>query len=278
MNKTELELRLADLKRQFTQLNTEDKGKKILLNGMSGKLSDPYSKMYSPDLTIQVTVTGQLTLLMLIEILECNGISIVSANTDGIVAYVDKADREKMKYWINYFEKLTGFKTEETEYKSYYARDINAYFAVKKDGEVKVKGPYSEVGSQSGTQLDNNPIMLICSDAIKKLLTDGTPIDKTIRECKDITRFIIVRQVKGGGAFRGEYLGKVVRWYFSKNSIDCIQTVTHGSRVATSENCMPIMDIDGMPDDLDFDRYVELTKQILVDIGYTKKPSKVVFF
>jgi hypothetical protein len=261
-----------------TKQFTKDKGLKIFLNGVSGKLSDKYSTMYSPHLTIQMNLTGQLSILMLAEMFELNGIEVISANTDGIVAYYDEADEAKLEYWTDYWRKLTGFDTETVEYTKYYARDVNNYFAVK-EKDVKVKGVWSEVGSQSGTQLDNNPIMLICSDAIKAFLSVGTPIEETINACQNITRFIIVRQVKGGAAFRGEYLGKVVRWYYSKSSTDCIQTVMHGSRVATSENCMPLMDIgETLPTDLDRNRYIELTKQALYDIGYFKRPEKVVFF
>lgn len=59
---------------------------KIVLNGTFGKLGSKYSFLYSPNLMIQVTITGQLALLMLIEALEAAGISVVSANTDGIVS------------------------------------------------------------------------------------------------------------------------------------------------------------------------------------------------
>ena len=40
---------------------------KIVLNGSFGKLGSKYSKLYAPDLMLQVTMTGQLMLLMLIE-------------------------------------------------------------------------------------------------------------------------------------------------------------------------------------------------------------------
>src|SRR5665648_505827 len=58
---------------------------KITINGSFGKLGSKYSNLYAPDLLIQVTLTGQLALLMLIEMIEGIGISIVSGNTDGIV-------------------------------------------------------------------------------------------------------------------------------------------------------------------------------------------------
>ena len=259
---------------------TKDKGLKIFINGMSGKLSDEWSKMYSPDLTIQMTVTGQLTLLLFIEILVCNGFKVISANTDGIVIYHRRDEVEKLLYWIKFFEQLTGFETENTEYVRYYARDVNAYFAVKPDGSVKVKGPYSEVGSQSGTQLDNNPIHLICSDAIKLFLSNGKPIEQTIRECKDITRFVVVRNVKGGAHKDGEYLGKVVRWAYYKGVHGTINYVSSGNKVAETDGAWPLQDLpESFPEDrIDYDKYISLTKEILYDIGYLKRAKQISFF
>lgn len=259
---------------------TKDKGLKIFINGMSGKLSDEWSKMYSPDLTIQMTVTGQLTLLLFIEILVCNGFKVISANTDGIVIYHRRDEVEKLLYWIKFFEQLTGFETENTEYVRYYARDVNAYFAVKPDGSVKVKGPYSEVGSQSGTQLDNNPIHLICSDAIKLFLSKNIPVEETIRACKDITRFVVVRNVKGGAHKDGEYLGKVVRWAYYKGIHGTINYVSSGNKVAETDGAWPLQDLpDNFPEDqINYQKYIDLTKEILYDIGYYKRAKQISFF
>lgn len=259
---------------------TKDKGLKIFINGMSGKLSDSFSKMYSPDLTIQMTVTGQLTLLMLIEMLECQGMRVISANTDGIVIYCKRSDREKLAYWIKYFEDVTGFETEETLYKNYYARDVNAYFATKLDNSVKVKGPYSEVGSQSGTQLDNNPVMLICSDAVKLLISSNIPIEQTIRNCKDITRFIVVRNVKGGAHKDGDYLGKVVRYAYYKKVYGTINYVLTGNKVPDTDGAWPLQDLpkEFPADKIDYDRYINETRNILMDIGYLERPRQVEFF
>jgi hypothetical protein len=134
--------------------------------------------------------------------------------------------KDKLDYWIKFWEKLTGFDTEETEYKGYYARDVNAYFAVKTDGSVKVKGEFSEVGSQSGTQLDTNPAALIISDSIKLLLSKNIPVEKTIRECVDVRRFVIVRNSKAPGAHKNrEFLGKVLRWYYARGELGAIHYV-----------------------------------------------------
>lgn len=263
------------LDREYAKKNkifTKDKGLKIATNGISGKLNSKFSIFYDPQCYLQMTLTGQLSILMLAEMLVCNGMHIISANTDGIVIYCKRIDYQKMLYWIEYWEKLVDFKTEETRYKSYYSRDVNAYFAVKEDG-VKVKGPYSEVGSQTGTKLDNNPICLICSDAVKGLLAHNISIEKTIRECQDITRFITVRNVAKPGAHKlGHYLGNVVRWYYAKNEVGTINYVASGNKVADSDGAKPCLDLpSNLPDDIDYQYYIDKTIEMLYDMAYLKK-------
>lgn len=259
---------------------TKDKGLKIFLNGVSGKFSDYYSRMYSPQNTIQMNLTGQLSMLMLAEMFECNGIEVISANTDGITVYYDDFKEDEVVKWIKYWEKITNFQLEDVDYKAYYARDVNAYYAVKTDGKVKIKGPYSEVGSQSGTQLDTNPTVLICSDAVSEFLSKGTPIEQTIRECKNFTRFVNVRNAKSPGAHKnGEYLGRVLRWYYAKGELGCIQTVAHNSKIADSDGAKPVMDMPKeFPDDINYSWYIDKAIEILYEIGYLRRAKQVSFF
>lgn len=263
---------------------TEANGKKIVINGAGGKFSDEFSNLYAPDLTILMTVTGQLTLLLFIELLELSGIRVISANTDGIVMIVGKDQEKDYEYCVNYLENLTGLKTEETRYAGYYARDVNSYFAVKvgatSNKDVKVKGPYSEVGSQSGTQLDTNPVNLICSNAVKALLWKGTLVEETIRGCTDFTRFVTVRQCKAPGAHKNnEYLGKVVRFYFAKGELGTINYVESGNKVPDSDGGKPCMDLpESFPNDIDYAKYIELTKEILYDINYERRSQQIKFF
>jgi len=259
---------------------TEANGKKIVVNGAGGKYSDPFSVLYDPVLTIQQNVTGQLDLLLFAEILYLCEFTVISANTDGIVTLVPKDKEAKYLECAMYWEAVTGFQTEETRYSKYYARDVNSYFAVKEGAksikDIKVKGPYSEVGSQSGTQLDTNPTAQICSDAVKQMLLDGTPIEQTIYKCKDFTRFVVVRQAKAPGAHKdGEYLGKVVRWYFSNEIVGTINPVAANNIIATSEGARPCMDLpESWPTDIDYNKYIALAIEILYDINYLKKPQQ----
>lgn len=255
---------------------TVDKGLKVAINGTFGKLNSMWSTLYAPNLFLQVVLTGQLSLLMLIEWIELEGIKIISANTDGIVILCPQHRYDDLQRIIYEWEASTGFVTEETRYKSYYARDVNAYFAVKEDSSVKLKGPWAEVGSATGTQLDINPNALICTDAICNLLSKEIPIEETILNCKDITRFVCVRNVKGGAHKSGYYLGKTIRWYYSVNSVGTINYITNNNKVPDTENAKPCMELPKeLPTDITYDWYISRTNEILEEISYYKKQKQI---
>lgn len=167
---------------------------KIVINGSFGKLGSKYSKLYAPNLMVQVTVTGQLALLMLINWLELQGIPIVSANTDGIVIKCPAEKQELLPRIVALWEKQTGFVMENAKYRSLHSRDVNNYIAIKADGKVKTKGCFAGAG------LQKNPQNEICNMAVINYLTSGTPLEQTIKACADISKFITVRTVKGGAA------------------------------------------------------------------------------
>lgn len=165
---------------------------KITINGSFGKFGSKWSTLYSPHLMIQVTITGQLSLLMLIEAIELAGIPVVSANTDGVVIKCPVNQRDTLLETVAEWEAKTGFETEETEYAALYSRDVNNYIAIKPDGKAKLKGAYAPAG------LMKNPANQISIEAAVEYLTKGTPIDETIQSCRDLTKFLTVRQVQGG--------------------------------------------------------------------------------
>ena len=238
---------------------------KITINGSFGKFGSKWSKLYSPNLMIQTTVTGQLCLLMLIEQIEGMGIQVVSANTDGIVIKCPVGRYEDLLGAIREWEAATGFETEETRYRAIYSRDVNNYIAVKADG-VKTKGAYATGG------LMKNPTNEICSLAVVRMLTDFIPVEQTIRECLDIRKFVTIRQVKGGAVDQnGDYLGKAVRWYYATGVEGPLTYKTNGYTVARSEGARPLMDLpEHFPSDVDYDWYIREANSILADIGADK--------
>ena len=241
---------------------------KIAINGCFGKLGNMYSALYAPNLLLQVTITGQLGLLMLIEMLELWKHKVVSANTDGVISYVTIDELDGFNAIIEWWEKTTGFITEDTIYKSLYSRDVNNYIAFSTDNsKPKTKGAFSEFGSARTSALSRNPEALVCNDAVIAFLSTGKPISETLAECRDIKRFVTVRNVKGGAVKSGKYLGKTIRWYWAVGFEGQIEYKESGNKVPNSEHGKPLMELNRFPDDIDYTYYEEKALSILEDLG-----------
>ena len=238
---------------------------KIVLNGSFGKFGDGYSKyLYSPELLITTTITGQLGLLLLIERLEEYGFNVISANTDGITVRVKKDKYNQFKKIINLWETKFDYETEEVKYKALYNHSVNSYIAVKEDGSLKLKGQFAE------NDLSRNIDVPICKTAVINYLTAGIPIEDTIlniSSCKVINPNLLIkiRKTKFGGYFRGKYLGHTVRWYWSTNG-EAI-TNSKGHKIAETNDAYPIMDLGDTIKDLHYDKYIKKSYELLKLIG-----------
>lgn len=265
-----MEEKLAELKSEKLRYEIITESLKITINGSFGKLGSPWSILFAPNLMIQTTVTGQLSLLMLIYRIEKVGIEVVSGNTDGIVIRCPRDRQDELLAIIKKWEKDTGFTTEETRYKGIYSRDVNNYIAVKEDGKAKRKGAFAV----SGLKEKKNPAFEIASDAAAEFIAKGTPISQTIKGCKDIRKFLTVRTVRGGAVKDGEYLGKAIRWYQSTSTDTPIRYAKanasgNHNKVPRSDNGKPLMTLpDEFPDDIDYSFYIKEARSILKDIAY----------
>ncbi|AZU97909.1 ribonuclease H-like domain protein [Vibrio phage LP.1] len=232
---------------------------KIVLNGSYGKFGSKYSFLYSPELLIQTTITGQLSLLMLIEKMTLAGGKVVSANTDGVNVLYSKSDYEAIHSVQFDWELTTGYELEYTPYLATYSRDVNNYIAMKEKG-IKGKGAYALGG------LMKNPTNNVCVEAVISYLSDGESIGGHIRAEKDMAKFLTVRTVTGGAVFRGEEIGKAIRFYHSTDG-DVITYKKNGNKVPKSDGCKPMMNLGAIPYDLDYDWYIEESESILKDLG-----------
>lgn len=277
-----------ELKEESHRLRTESDGLKIVLNGVFGKLFSKWSIFFAPELGIAVTMTGQLALLMLIEMMEASGIRVVSANTDGIVLLIPEGLDPVADQVIAWWEKCAGLEMEATHYRSIYQRDVNNYIAITTDGKVKRKGVFNQGGVLSGPQ-GKGPNMDICADAVVAYFKSGTPIIDTIKACTDIRKFIVLRGVKGGGTYvppasfiaanvnlprpefdkvlAAQYLGKAVRWYYGADHTAYIAD-SKGGRVAGSMGAVPCMKLPAsLPHDIDYSRYERTAMEMLASVG-----------
>lgn len=243
---------------------------KIVINGTFGKLGSMFSDVYAPDLLIQVTISGQLALLMLIERLELAGIRVVSANTDGVVSYIHVSQETLFQDIVKQWERDTRFETEETDYKSLYIRDVNNYIAVKPNNEVKEKGAFANPwATNSHTEiLKKNPTCTICIEAVEAFLINGVPIAKTITQSQDVRKFITIRTADGGAVKDGVYLGKAIRWYYATDSGGEIIYAKNGHLVPDSEGAKPLMQLPKtMPLDVDYAKYEARAYKMLESLG-----------
>lgn len=241
---------------------------KITLNGTFGKTSNKYSQLYSPKLLLHTTLTGQLSLLMLIEMLEAYDVPVVSANTDGVVFICPAEKYDDVNTIIKAWERRCNLETEETRYSSLHSRDVNNYIAITTGGKVKTKGTYGSAG------LMKNPQNEICAEAVIQYLTHNEKIEDTVRNCTDIRKFISLRTVKGGAVKDGYVLGKAIRWYYSTQCRgEEIFYKTNGNTVPRTLGAKPIMDLpEELPDDIDYDWYVTECYEMLMSLGVIQRP------
>ena len=238
---------------------------KIVVNGTFGKLGSMYSFLYSPDLMAQTTLSGQLALLMLIERMELSNIRVVSANTDGIVLHAHKALNIDMECVAWDWMLDTSYELERTNYRSIASRDVNNYVAVMMNGKTKGKGIFA------APSLAKNPDCQIVYDAVAARIASGIPIERTIRKCDDIRRFVTVRRVTGGALWRGDNIGKAIRYYYATSvpSEETIRYVKNRNKVPKSEGTKPLMQLPvNFPDDVDYDVYLVAAERLLCEVGY----------
>lgn len=314
-----------------------DKGLKIAINGSYGKLGSQYSTLFAPHLMVAVTLTGQLSLLMLIEKASLAGIPVVSANTDGVLfacprdmfngfvlnddgKRTDRLQPSPIQDIIEWWEGVTSFKMEFAEYRAIFNQSVNSYIAITHDGGFKRKGTlanhWREQLPWGGKNTDydpirsglmKNPAMNICADAVLGFLLHGIPVEQTIRDCCDVREFITIIAATGGatwgpgnpiieerprpdgkGSVKGlfgyeaeEYLGKLVRFYWSTNGNPIVKVAGHhatGTRgiVPKTEGSRPLMTLPddyAVPEDLDRQRYIDEAYSILRDIGYYNRQT-----
>ena len=256
VTKEQIAARIESLEREHKAVKTQVEVYKLSNNASYGKFGSQYSPLFSPQLLTQVTLTGQLALLLLIERLEAAGAKVVSANTDGVTVL----HREHIDPQINGWQAETGFGLERVDYQAVYSRDVNNYVAIKTDGSVKGKGIFTTPG------LMKNPQKPIITRAVMSCLADGVPITDTVTGCEDLTEFLTVRTVRGGAVWRWDEVGKVVRWYRGVTGEPIYYL--NGNLVPSSDNAAVVQDLpDRIPDDLDHQWYINEAKELLEVVG-----------
>lgn len=194
---------------------------KFALNSPIGKMQNESSWAYDPLNAYKIRMNGQLILLMLVDRLLSINCKIVQINTDGVVYIADKANRELINQFIHEVENITKLHFDSDDYESFYQYDVNNYFGIRKgysqSGDpslIEKKGKFiTEIG------LNNSMTPVVISKAVINYFLTKEPIDKFVKEDKNIRDFLMSQSVNR--EFKIEYGNEPVQRinrYYASNS------------------------------------------------------------
>jgi len=234
---------------------------KIILNSTYGLSNDRNSFLYDPEFTMKITINGQLTLMMLYEMLSM-GIpesKPLMQNTDGIEMLIPAKYKDKYLEICKEWEKITMLSLEHTEYKKLILADVNNYIAVYNKNvkctpeeliKVKQKNPeyicvnddndcyYTPTKCKgrfefSNLALHKNKSFLIIPKAVYNYFVLDILPEHTVRDNKNIFDYCAGIKAKGEWkfvetcAFNGNVeqndLQKIVRYYISNRGCKIVK-------------------------------------------------------
>lgn len=251
---------------------------KLALNGGGfGKLGEESSWQYCPFTANCVTIGNQFEILMLIEMLELAGITVLSANTDGIVCLFDKELNDIYYDTCKDWEKLVGNsdlgQLEYVDYKMIAQTSVNDYIAIKTDGKVKTKGDF-----MTDFELHKNKSARIVPIALQEYYSMGIDVTTTITNHSNIYDFCLgVKGDKGNKyvhlnakTLDEQQLQKNNRYYMSTNGKHLIKIMKPLANKKPSNQ----LDIFGVIDDGTRKHEVESGWLSTVFNRYVKKDMK----
>ena len=260
---------------------------KLAVNSVYGKSSDMLSWLYDRQLTMFTTITGELSLIMLIEAYELAGINVISANTDGVTIMVNKSLVDKMyeinKWWMG----VTQYELERTDYQKIIFSTVNDYLAIKTNGEIKKKGDFL-----TDFELHKNKSARIVPIALEHYFINDVPVADTIHNHTNIYDFCLRQKASKDFHYEGVANGKrtvynkLIRYYVSNKgekllkvkNPDCTTNAADVSQVEAGDWLMHVcnkLTQDHPLDNINYAYYIERAERIIHKIQFEGKRRKV---
>ena len=261
---------------------------KLAVNSVYGKSSDMQNWIYDRQLTMFTTITGELSLLMLIEQYELNGIKVISANTDGVTIMVTNELLQKMheinKWWMD----LTTYELEKTDYQKIIFSTVNDYLAIKTDGEIKKKGDFL-----TDFELHKNKSARVVPLALEQYFVHDIPVADTITNHSNIYDFALRQKASKDFHYEGLSDGnrtvynKLIRYYVSNKgeklmkikNPECQSNAADASQVEAGEWVMTVCNHllpDHSLDNVNHAYYIERANRILEKIQFAGRKRKII--
>lgn len=243
---------------------------KIILNSTYGLSNEVNSFLYDPEFTLRITVNGQLTLMMLYEML-AEGIPEavpLMQNTDGLEMIIPANKKELYLSICKEWEEITKLNLEHDEYQKVFLGDVNNYIAIYKNGKTKCKGRFEF----ENLALHKNKSMLIIPKAIYNYFIKDIPPEQTIMDNNNIfdycagvkskSDWLFEETINTKGVISKKPLSKVVRYYISNEGNRIVKrNILDGREISVEAN--PNRKLTT------FNQYVEKKwPQYNVDTGY----------
>jgi DNA polymerase len=207
--------------KKFPELKTKRNGYKLCNNKAYGCMKDKYNALYDPLMANNICVTGQLALLLLIEMLE--GVcKLIQSNTDGLIVKLNSLDDYELIDDICYeWEQMTGVKLAfDPIITRIYQKDVNNYLFINEEGDTESKGAYVKGLSA----LDND--LPIVNKALKEYMINGTPVETTVNGAEELVEFQKIVKLSGKYDYvyhnGKQYRNKCYRVFASKSDKDGI--------------------------------------------------------
>jgi hypothetical protein len=261
---------------------------KLAVNSVYGKSSDMQSWIYDRQLTMFTTITGELSLLMLIEAYELAGIHVISANTDGVTIRLHKDKVEKMHELNKWWMELTTYELERTDYAKIIFSTVNDYLAIKTDGEIKKKGDFL-----TDFELHKNKSARVVPIALEHFFVHDVPVADTIRNHTNIYDFCLRQKASKDFHYEGLANGnktiynKLIRYYVSNTGEKLLKvknensdsTAVDVSQVEAGDWVMHVcnhLKPDHPLDNINHAYYIERAERIIHKIQLEGKKRKVI--
>jgi len=248
--------------------------------------------IYDRQLTMFTTITGELSLMMLIEAYELNGIHVISANTDGVTIRIKKDKLDDMRKINTWWMNLTQYELERTDYQKIIFSTVNDYIAIKTDGEIKKKGDFL-----TDFELHKNKSGRVIPIALEAYYVHDIPIATTIMAHNNIFDFCLRQKsskdfhYEGWNRASGEktVYNKLIRYYVSNTgekllkvkNAECTTNAADVSQVEAGEWVMNVCNhlpknTDVATAGINYDYYIEKAERIVHKILYKGKKRKII--
>jgi hypothetical protein len=261
---------------------------KLAVNSVYGKSSDMLSWIYDRQLTMFTTITGELSLLMLIEAYELADIHVISANTDGVTIMVNKSLIDKMHEINSWWMEATKYELERTDYQKIIFSTVNDYLAIKTNGEIKKKGDFL-----TDFELHKNKSARIVPIALEQFFVNDVPVATTIHNHTNIYDYCLRQKASKDFHYEGHskenrtVYNKLIRYYVSNTGEKLLKvknensdsTAVDVSQVEAGEWVMKVCNHllpDHPLDNINHAYYIERAERIMHKIQYEGRKRKII--